>query len=346
MNAMLRNRRRSSILAAPARRGLLLMAAALILSTHATAQRSSRRLLRDSSEILAKLDPTTTRASRSLCVLRKGRDACAYGLVVHPDGWLVTKYSEIDPASLSCELPDGRQVRARVSAVDRLHDLALLKVDAKDLSAVRWSTRPLPVGSLVVTSGPRARAVAMGVVSGPVRELEAGRPMLGVELDQNEPRIVRIVRGTAAQRIGLRARDVIVEVNHKEVSSREELVGELQELRVGDMVELVVLREGEEIDFQTTLGSWEEEGAMDGDKSRVRSGFPEVFRHDCVLEPEECGGPIVDLEGNVVGINIARAGRTASYAIPGATAQAVIRKLLRKAGRESVTTRRSDHNDD
>ncbi len=35
-----------------------------------------------------------------------------------------------------------------------------------------------------------------------------------------------------------------------------------------------------------------------------------------MLKPTDCGGPLVDLEGRVVGFNIARSGRTESYAVP------------------------------
>ncbi len=47
-----------------------------------------------------------------------------------------------------------------------------------------------------------------------------------------------------------------------------------------------------------------------------KSEFPVVFQHDSPLFPEQCGGPICDLQGNVLGINIARESRAASYAIP------------------------------
>ena len=40
------------------------------------------------------------------------------------------------------------------------------------------------------------------------------------------------------------------------------------------------------------------------------------MQHDTVLDPDECGGPLLDTKGNVVGINIARAGRVVSYALP------------------------------
>ncbi len=44
--------------------------------------------------------------------------------------------------------------------------------------------------------------------------------------------------------------------------------------------------------------------------------FPAVLQHDTLLRPGECGGPLVDLSGKVIGVNIARGGRTETYAVP------------------------------
>src|SRR5262249_53128260 len=55
-----------------------------------------------------------------------------------------------------------------------------------------------------------------------------------------------------------------------------------------------------------------------------RRGFPTVLQHDTVLRPSDCGGPLVGLDGNVIGVNIARAGRTARYAIPAEDVGAVV----------------------
>ena len=60
--------------------------------------------------------------------------------------------------------------------------------------------------------------------------------------------------------------------------------------------------------------------------SQRYDNFPSVFQHDAPLFPEECGGPITNLDGDVVGINIARLGRAASYAIPASTIQSLISK--------------------
>ena len=66
-----------------------------------------------------------------------------------------------------------------------------------------------------------------------------------------------------------------------------------------------------------------------GQVSRRRSGFPRVLQHDSILQPADCGGPIVDLDGKAVGVNIARAGRAATYAVPADAVKAVLAGLDR-----------------
>jgi serine protease Do len=53
-----------------------------------------------------------------------------------------------------------------------------------------------------------------------------------------------------------------------------------------------------------------------GPVSPRASDFPAVYQHDTIVAPNQCGGPIVDLDGHALGINIARAGRTETYALP------------------------------
>jgi serine protease Do len=49
--------------------------------------------------------------------------------------------------------------------------------------------------------------------------------------------------------------------------------------------------------------------------SEVSTGFGDVLAHDAIVWPEQCGGPVVDLDGHVVGLNIARFDRTATHAL-------------------------------
>jgi S1-C subfamily serine protease len=90
-------------------------------------------------------------------------------------------------------------------------------------------------------------------------------------------------------------------------------------------VRLLVKRGDDVLDITATLSSSD---ALTGDSrqtfqnnqggplSERRSGFPSVLQHDTALLPNDCGGPIVDLDGKVVGINIARVGRVDSFALP------------------------------
>ena len=64
--------------------------------------------------------------------------------------------------------------------------------------------------------------------------------------------------------------------------------------------------------------------------SRRDDNFPNVFQHDSPLFPEQCGGPITDLQGNVLGINISRKGRAACYAIPSDHLKMVLDELMVK----------------
>jgi serine protease Do len=73
------------------------------------------------------------------------------------------------------------------------------------------------------------------------------------------------------------------------------------------------------------FGQMETFGAVQSDR---RYGFPLVFQHDTPLVPEECGGPVINLDGQVVGMNIARGGRVATYAIPADHLQQLLGEML------------------
>jgi S1-C subfamily serine protease len=75
----------------------------------------------------------------------------------------------------------------------------------------------------------------------------------------------------------------------------------------------------------------EGENRMSGDVSLRSEGFEQAIEHDTVLEPWQCGGPLVNLDGKAIGLNIARASRFATYALPASLAQEILAKLKTKA---------------
>jgi serine protease Do len=73
--------------------------------------------------------------------------------------------------------------------------------------------------------------------------------------------------------------------------------------------------------------------------SKLSSGFGAVVAHDGITRPEQMGGPVVDLEGRVVGMNIARYDRTATHAIPASRMTEIVKDLTERArkARQSET---------
>src|SRR5690606_31507268 len=105
--------------------------------------------------------------------------------------------------------------------------------------------------------------------------------------------------------------------------------------RVGAEITVQLRRGNKLVELAATLGKRpsgqasrsEAMNAMGGPLSARNSGFPAVIQHDTVLKPNECGGPLVTLAGEVIGINIARGGRTESYAIPSDVVVGVLKEL-------------------
>jgi len=106
----------------------------------------------------------------------------------------------------------------------------------------------------------------------------------------------------------------------------------MQKTKPGQEVGLKVKRGETELQIKLKLVLFvDEDEEYSGDLSERRGGFPAVFAHDTAIIPEACGSPLLDLDGKVVGLNIARAGRVTTYAIPADVLQKVVPKLMQQA---------------
>jgi serine protease Do len=258
---------------------------------------------------------------------------------VRSDGYVLTKASELS-AKLECYFADGRRLPAQLIAVDAATDLALLKVDARDLPTVEWaSSAPVAIGSLLATAGLDEAPTAIGVVSSPVHAVPQPKPILGVLLENSRrgPRIDRIVPRSPAAKAGLQVGDIIVRLEDQELPDRETLIAAIESRQPGQQIQLSVVRDQDTLSITAVLGDLAHVGNPDqadlmdslgGPLSKRRYGFPEVVQHDSVIRPRDCGGPVVDLEGKAVGINIARASRVASYALTANSIRPVLEKLM------------------
>ena len=91
-------------------------------------------------------------------------------VIIDPEGYLVTNWHVVvDAAEIQVELGDGGFVPAEVVGLDAETDLALLRIDAQSVPAIRLgSSRQLRIGDVVLAIGNPyglTRSVTQGIVS-------------------------------------------------------------------------------------------------------------------------------------------------------------------------------------
>ena len=313
---------------------LAITAAMLMSAVAANVLRAQPRagIQRSSSAVKQSVAELASSVNQSVVEIRLGERTVALGTIVASDGLVVTKASELgDGASLSCRLWDERQLTPEIVATDEALDLVLLRLSAADLSPVDLSTDRRPTaGSFLVSVGTAGQTLGLGVVEVDARKFDLRQPKasergyLGVNCSSDQELgglvVQQVTDDSAARRAGIRKGDVIVSINDRPLLLVEQLLRELRQHKAGEQVDLIIRRGEEKISLQAKLGVYAMFEPYDqwggGPFSNRRFGFESVIVHDTPLTPQNCGGPLLDTDGHVVGINIARALRVASYALP------------------------------
>jgi serine protease Do len=277
-------------------------------------------------------------ATGTVRILADG-NAAALGFVVDAQGQVVTKASLLK-GKLTCRLKDGRTVEAKLIGTDEEHDLALLQLAADRLTSVAWRTGDPPPGSLVAAVGLDDEPLAIGVVSTEPRKINGishTRGWLGITMGGGWRglEVESVWRGGGAEKAGLKVGDRIRRIDGETMYSFQDVVTYVGKQRVGETVRLDITREEKPLELSATLGKrpnrWARQDQWGGGPfSQRRWGFPVALPHDAAVHPRDCGGPLVDTDGKVVGINIARALRVTSYAIPADTVRAVVEELRKQ----------------
>jgi len=215
--------------------------------------------------VLARFEPSVSLAGPVTAQIICRGQAVALGTVVREDGYIVTKASElVGPVTVRLSGTDYAAMTLNGSGPD---DLALLKIPAQGLTAVRWADQTPAIGSLLAVPDAGGRPMAIAVV--------------GVEARTIPPKVNNLVLDAQAP---------------KDDSDRPSAAQMLS--------------------------------ARGGKLSDRRTDFPQALTHDAVIWAQDIGGPVINLDGEAVGINIARYGRTATYALPADYARQVIQQLL------------------
>ncbi|MEM9365887.1 MAG: PDZ domain-containing protein [Planctomycetota bacterium] len=254
-----------------------------------------------------------------------------YGTELSPNvHFVVTKRSELTSDPIRVRLADGRMLPARIGSVRKRSDLALLVLRADSpasvdsLQPVVFATEVPAIGDFLVTPGRSGRVAGLGVTgTRPLRVEHEVR--LGV-MFRTEPTvgalINRVYPGSGAARAGVQLGDRIVAIDGQQHSNSDMVRATLKDMFPGDVVQLTIERDGNTLDVQARLQDLsmlqesENDARVNGPRNARLSGFDSVIQHDTVLSPQQCGGPVLSLQGQVVGLNIARAGRVVSYALP------------------------------
>lgn len=289
---------------------------------------------KENKEILEVYRPVAETGSRSTARILIGKKQIALATIISADGYLLTKASELgNKDTFSCQLNGGLEIDAKLLDVHVPYDLALLKINADGLTPVDWAQKNDHVqpGSFVLAPGIDSLPLAVGVVSVLPRSLsDADKGFLGVQLEQKGVTVVirSVVPGSPADQSGLQAGDHILLVDNVASDTVSGFIDEIKSRHPKDIVKIQYARGDAETTVDVTLSDRSEitnNGApagfnpfnsMGGRLSSNRDGFPLALQTDLTLNPEECGGPLLDLDGHAVGINIARSGRVMSYAIP------------------------------
>ena len=209
----------------------------------------------------------------------------------------------------------------------------MLKIDASGLKPIQWAdVKDAAVGNWVATTGTGNEPIAVGIVSVAARAVTArdmppiasNSGFLGIAMEPGDKgiRVTGVVPDSAAAKAGIKIDDFIQGVGNKDIKDPDALSTTIQRFKAGDTITLKVLREDEALKLKAILqrrptddrGNFQ--NRLGSELSNHRGGYPSILQHDTVVRPADCGGPLVDLDGKAVGINIARAGRTETYAVP------------------------------
>lgn len=268
---------------------------------------------------------------------RAGNRPVSFGTVVGDGTKVVTKWSEIAMARGAIQVVggDGTTAKATVQGVYQEDDLALLQIEGPThFRPLQLTAGEAPkLGRFLIAASPDETPASIGVVAVEARSLrEKDQAYLGIYLDPEYKgqgvKIAEVEPESGAAQAGLKVGDLVLSVGGRKVGSLFELKNALSGRGPGEHLDVRYSRDSAEATAQTELKARTKKlpqfpnarlrvmERMGTELSLVRTGFPSVIQTDMQLERGRCGGPVVDLDGKVIGVAIARADRTRSFIIP------------------------------
>jgi serine protease Do len=309
---------------------LAMSAPAVVAQDDSRAPALPRNSYRNGEQTLRAFAPISEATRYSIVKLNVNGATVALGTVVDTNGLALTKASQIKKGKLTCWLAVEKEVDAEVLGTDEEEDLALVRVHAQGLKPIQWAAGGVTIGQWAVNPGIAETPQAVGIISALSHRIRPPRALIGVQFDfrGSTPKIEDVIPGFGAEKAGVKAGDVIVALDDVAVTNREQIVETIRDFREGHLVKLRLRRDEKEFDAEVRLRGArsaelsaeldprQRQNRLTGEVSQRAEGFEQAIEHDSVLPPWMCGGPLVNLDGKAVGLNIARADRVATYALP------------------------------
>lgn len=259
-----------------------------------------------------------------------------------PSSYVVTKGSLLSGPVFAL-MRDGKRKKLEIVYQDDRKDLALLEIDSRfkngiDLTNINQDTLTgALLGQILISAHPGNEgeiSVQSALQFNLPGTYSAG--YLGSVLEVNEGRSVisMVQEKSPASVAGLRLADEILSINNVRITTPEQFVKEIQKNKPKDTIDVALNRDGTDQKLRVVLARRPAvtidhvAERFENGKSDRRDGFNNVFIHDSKLKPAECGGPLFDLEGSFMGINIARYSRTSSLAVTAREVQEFVKAAL------------------
>jgi serine protease Do len=326
------------------------IAAVVLLATGmvAGAQTLETTYRTNGASVQAAFEPVRLVLQDCSAVIQRGRKEIAYGTVMSADGFILTKASEIgDGNGITVTVGEKVYPGPELVSSDPAWDVALLKIPAEGLKPAALALdQPDPArGTWVVANGATTRTqrrIEIGIIAATAREIpHAGGPVLGVTFEEKSKKLVvtEVASKSGAATAGIEKDDVILLADGEKITNTEVLGEIIGKRHVGDQITLTVERGGKKMELKVELKGrvdvFGEEltrnDVMSGRFSERRSGFPRVIQHDIIADRARIGGPVLDLEGRCLGMNIARANRSETFAIPASDLKSIADRLMSQA---------------
>jgi hypothetical protein len=307
-----------------------------------------RAVERETAELNSAITPSLEEAARSTVRVWSGRRRLAYGTVIGNGSQIVTKWSEIARARNPLLVDAGQSERrsVTVATVYEDEDLVVLDVAGEPLVPIKWTLEQPKLGSFLAATRPDGKLAAFGVVSVLERNIRTtDSAYLGIYAEPGYEgpgvRVMKVEDQTGAKTAGIRPGDIILRVGERPITGLLALRNSLSGIAPGSRISLLVDSNGKSAEREILLGNrpdrqeffgqrLEQMERMGGPISEVRDSFSHVIQTDMRPDPNQIGGPVVDLHGHAIGITMARADRTRSFVMPAAA----LEDLLKSKGKD------------